>query len=74
MMLQEPSTEEDDAENTDVTEDEQYSQLKAMLAKLPSYTEAGKRYFPLSFFFFFGGGGGGVPLPNGIDIISAKAD
>ena len=61
-MLQEPSTEEDDAENTDVTEDEQYSQLKAMLAKLPSYTEAGKRYFPLLlllFSFFFGGGGGG---------------
>ena len=46
-MLQEPSTEEDDAENTDVTEDEQYSQLKAMLAKLPSYTEAGKRNLPL---------------------------
>ena len=40
-VLQEPSTEDEDAENALITEDEQYSQLKAMLAKLPSFTEPG---------------------------------
>ncbi|KAK7104702.1 hypothetical protein V1264_019376 [Littorina saxatilis] len=38
-MMKEPATEEDDSENPIITEDEQYSALKAMLAKLPSYTE-----------------------------------
>ena len=70
-MLQEPSTEEDDAENTDVTEDEQYSQLKAMLAKLPSYTEAGKRNLPL---FAVGVGLGEFSFPQRYRYFNAKAD
>lgn len=40
-MMKEPSTEEEEAaEYAAISEDEQYSQLKAMLAKLPSYQES----------------------------------
>ncbi|XP_076441692.1 fasciculation and elongation protein zeta-2-like [Babylonia areolata] len=39
-MMKDPSTEDDDSENLMIAEDEQYSELKAMLAKLPCYKEA----------------------------------